>query len=449
MITIWVEFTVETLLVLRSVERNPIMPATLKFCMLSFPTLACLLTVTAGCTLLRAKKDLARLDQTVPISGTVTCERPTDKPLCVALYADTPGAERKTLIAYQVVYKSGTFSFQQKPGDYYLFAYEDANEDGAFQFTERVGWHGAPSLFTATPGIPLDAFILALRSPEQARKELPLLYSKQISQVDMRVENRHAGVVVSLSDPRFDRETGPLGMWEPVTFYERYGAGLFLLQPYEVGKIPVLFVHGVGGTPRNFETLVSKLDRSRFQPWVVQYPSGMRLTLLADYFAKLLKEVQVRHKVPRVIVVAHSMGGLVARGFINRLTADGQTFVPLFVSISSPWQGHPGAGVGVQRSPVILPCWYDVAPGSPYLDSLRQTPLPAGTAYYLLFSYRGSSALMTDGNTDGTLPLSSMLDLGMQESALNVFGFNEPHSGILESPDVSARLNRILESRAP
>ncbi len=52
--------------------------------------------------------------------------------------------------------------------------------------------------------------------------------------------------------------------------------------------------------------------------------------------------------------------------------------------------------------------------------------------------------MMTKGNTDGTLPLSSMLDLGMQDSAVNVFGFNETHSGILESADVSDRLNRIL-----
>jgi pimeloyl-ACP methyl ester carboxylesterase len=264
----------------------------------------------------------------------------------------------------------------------------------------------------------------------------------------MRIENKHVGTVISLSDPRFDPETGVLGMWEPATFFERYGGGLFFLQPYAENKIPVLFFHGVGGTPRNFESLISKLDPSRYQPWIVHYPSGIRLTLLADYFAKLINEVQIRYKTPRIMVVAHSMGGLVARGAINRLTADGKTFVPLFVSISSPWQGHPGAGAGVEHSPVILPCWFDMSPGSPYLEELQKTPFPLGTSYYLLFGYRGGRAAFADGNTDGTLPLSSMLDLGMQDSAANVFGFNENHVSILHSTDVSARLNRILDKAA-
>jgi pimeloyl-ACP methyl ester carboxylesterase len=418
------------------------------FHLMSSLMLAGLFVFTTGCTLMRAKKDLVVRNETVRISGVVTSAKPTTKPLCVALYAETPSGQRKKLTACQVVYKDGTFSFQPKAGDYYLFAFEDANEDGTFQFTERVGWHGEPSLFSARPGEILDTFKLALRPPEQARKELPLLYTNGLSQVEMRIENRHVGTVTSLSDPRFDPETGVLGMWEPATFFERYGGGLFFLQPYEEGKTPVLFFHGVGGTPRNFESLISKLDRSRFQPWIVHYPSGIRLTLLADYFAKLINEVKIHHKTPRIIIVAHSMGGLVARGAINRLTADGKTFVPLFVSISSPWQGHPGAGAGVEHSPVILPCWFDMSPGSPYLDALQKTPLPLTTSYYLLFGYRGGRAAFADGNTDGTLPISSMLDLGMQESAVNVFGFNENHVSILHSTDVSARLNRILEKVA-
>ncbi len=418
------------------------------FRVLYVSALAGLFAGASGCTLVKAKKDLARLDQTVQIGGKVTCAPMTDKPICVALFEGTPGSDPKKLIAYQVIYKTGSFSFLQKPGDYFVFAYEDANEDGAFQFTERVGWHGDPSLITVGPGEVKERIAIALRSPEQAGKELPLLYAKQVRQVDMQVEDKHAGTIAGLDDPRFDRATGPLGMWEPVTFFERYGAGIFFLQPYEEDTIPVLFVHGVGGTPRNFEALVNGLDRKRFQPWVAQYPSGVRLPLLADFYAKLLKEIQVQHKVPRVIVVAHSMGGLVARGSINRLTSDGQFFIPLFVSISSPWQGHPGAGLGVEHSPVILPCWYDMSPGSPFLDALQKTPLPSGTRHYLLFGYRGGKALMTEGNTDGTLPLASMLDLAVQGSAVKVFGFNETHNGILESPDVSACLTRIFDDHA-
>jgi pimeloyl-ACP methyl ester carboxylesterase len=400
---------------------------------------------TTGCSLIRAKQDLVVRNENVTLSGTVISDKATSKPLCVALYAKMPEGQTNKLTAYQVVYQNGTFSFHPKAGDYYLFAFEDANEDGAFQFTERIGWHGDPSMISVKPGETLDTFKLALRPPKQARKELPLLYSRPLPQVEMRLENKHVGTVISLSDPRFDPETGVLGMWEPAAFFERYGGGLFFLQPYSEKKIPVLFFHGVGGTPRNFETLISKLDTNRYQPWIVHYPSGIRLTVLADQFAKLIKEVQIRHKVPQIVVVAHSMGGLVARGAINKLTQDKQSFVPLFVSISSPWQGHPGAGAGVEHSPVVLPCWFDMSPGSPYLEDLQKTPLPAGSSYYLLFGYRGGKAAFADGNTDGTLPISSMLDLGMQDNAVNVFGFNENHVSILHSADVATRLNRILD----
>lgn len=402
------------------------------------------LALAAGCTLIRAKKDLAVLDQGCRISGTVSGL--ADKPACVALLQQEPGASNRTVVACQVIYKDTLFEFLRRPGVYDLFAFEDANEDGTFDVTERVAWHGAPTPISLQPAQSAEGLLLKLRRPAQARKELPELYAKVTSPRLMKVDNRHVGAVASLVDPRFAPETGPLGLWEPVAFAERYGSGVFFLQPYEEGKTPVLFVHGAGGTPRNFAALAASLDRSRFQPWVLQYPSGMRLTLVSDFSAKLLAEMQGRYKFPRLVVVAHSMGGLVSRGFINRLTEQGKPCVPLFVTLSTPWQGHPGARVGRDRSPVVIPSWYDMSPGSPYIDSLTRTPLPAGTRYYLFFSYRGGKALMTDGNTDGTLPIASMLDLGMQEAAARVTGFNEDHASILQSPDVSFRLGRILDT---
>ena len=66
----------------------------------------------------------------------------------------------------------------------------------------------------------------------------------------------------------------------------------------------------------------------------------------------------------------------------------------------------------------------------------------------LFFGYRGGSALFADGNTDGTLPLASMLDLAMQDRAARTCGFDETHAGILDSAAVSQRLNRELAAMA-
>lgn len=73
---------------------------------------------------------------------------------------------------------------------------------------------------------------------------------------------------------------------------------------------------------------------------------------------------------------------------------------------------------------------------------------PAEAWSSLFFGYRGGSALFADGNTDGTLPLASMLDLAMQDRAARICGFDETHAGILNSAAVSQRLNRELAAMA-
>jgi len=397
-----------------------------------------------GCLLVRSKRDLALLDQAVRISGSVVCPDESGKPICVTLYKDVPGEEHKPLIAYRVLYRSGDFLFYQKAGDYYLGAFEDANEDFTFQPDERVGWLGKPSPLHTVPGERYDGLQITLRPPEIARKQLPALHARPVPQAALNLESKHVGTQASLSDERFSDANALLGMWEPVKFLDDYGAGLFFLEPYSEAKTPVLFVHGVGGTPRSFAPLIASLDRDAFQPWVAHYPSGLRLAVLSDGFADILLEAQARFGFKRVIVVAHSMGGLLARSTINHLAAETHSFVPVFVTISTPWEGHPGAETGINRSPVILPCWYDMAPGSPFLADLRRTPLPPETRYHLFFGYRGDRPLFIDDNSDGTIPLSSLLDTGMQDEAVKVFGFDETHATILRSPTVAARLAQIL-----
>lgn len=404
--------------------------------------------LAGGCSMMGLQEDLQVLNQTSLISGTVTVSPPTDKPICIALYRNLPGQTKKALDAYQVIYQRGDFAFRRPPGDYYLFAFEDANEDLAFQDDERIGWHGDPSLLMARPGVHFEGLQLVLRPPEEARRELPELYADRSPRPPLKVDSRHLGETLTLDSPRFAPETAELGMWEPMKFMERYGAGLFFIAPYDATKIPVVFVHGMAGTPRNFRSCIENLDRTQFQPLVLHYPSAMRLPLLADGFAKYLAELQVRYRYNDVIIVAHSMGGLVSLEAINLLANEGNNFVPLFISISSPWNGHPGAASGVEHSPAIIPCWYDMAPGSPFLQALHEIRLPERVRYYLLFSHRGGSAMLLDENNDGTLPLTSMLNPGMQESAVKVFGFNESHTSILSSPEAAERLNRILAEAA-
>jgi hypothetical protein len=145
------------------------------------------------------------------------------------------------------------------------------------------------------------------------------------------------------------------------------------------------------------------------------------------------------------------MGGLVARGFVLRMTDADPTAIPLFVSISSPWNGHWGAELGVEQAPAVVRSWEDMAPGSKFLDGIFYTGpralhvrrrLPATVAYHLLFGFRRSG--MRSESSDGTIDVSSQLRQEAQEEAVQVHGFDATHMGILVDPDAATLLNDIL-----
>jgi len=60
--------------------------------------------------------------------------------------------------------------------------------------------------------------------------------------------------------------------------------------------------------------LARSLDAERFQPWFYFYPSGAPLDEVSDYLARSLAQLEVAHGFEALAIVAHSAGGLVARG---------------------------------------------------------------------------------------------------------------------------------------
>ena len=260
--------------------------------------------------------------------------------------------------------------------------------------------------------------------------------------------------VVDLADPRFKRENAEKGLWRPFDFVFDVGAGIYFLGEYNEDKIPVLFVHGVGGTPLDFQYLVEHLDQDRFQPWVYYYPSGARLKNIAQHLSQLVVRLRAQHKFDRLFVVAHSMGGLVSRAFILQHYDDtSKEYIPLFVSISTPWAGHKAAESGVKHAPAVVRSWYDVAPNSAFLKEIFYTdaetrehprPLPEHAAQHLLFGFKRDT-MLPGVSGDGVITLASQLRPEAQEDADHIYGFDHTHTGILQSPEVSELLNVILD----
>jgi pimeloyl-ACP methyl ester carboxylesterase len=372
----------------------------------------------------------------------------------VALF--TRGADDFTLVDYFTAAEPGSWVFGVDPGTYFVAAFEDVNRDGAYEDEPCLRPDPARPL-VVTAGQKVANLDLVIPRAGRALRpgRIGLAELKARSSDEQRAKSLYAlsvsGMVTTLDDPRFGTEVGQRGMWQYYDFILKGGPGIYFLEPYDPKRIPVLFIHGIGGTPRDFTHLIGGLDRTRFQAWVLSYPTGARLDRTVQWVDQLFTRLQLERDVKKAVVVAHSMGGLVARGFVlQHDAADPRHVIRELVTISSPLGGMASAGEGVEKSPVIVRSWYGLAPGSAYLEGLYYTDPPARTvrrrlpdsiAYHLLFGFKGGGS---DGSSDGVVTVASQLRPEAQEEAQTVRGFDETHTSILGSPAVVTYVNGLL-----
>lgn len=397
-----------------------------------------------GCTLIRAKTEMQVVSDATTLRGTLTSPSSERRPILVVLLEERAG--RKTAASYFVHYGSGPFELLARAGTGFIFAFEDTNDDLHYQQGEPAAWYGGRSArpIAMAPGGVVDGLDIVLQTTIPAGVDEIVEIASRGYEGNPELAYFRRGVAAELTDARFGPETGPLGLWEPVRFITTYGMGLFFLEAFDPARIPVLFVHGAAGYPQEFDRLIAGLDRRRFQPWVYQYPSGLRLRLMGDALSSALDEVRTRHRFHVLCIVGYSTGGLLARAVINEQARRGAgAYVRLFVSISTPWDGHAAAAVGVQHSPVVVPSWVDIVEGSPYLSSLLAEPPPTSIPHHLYFSYRGGKG------TDGTVSLRSQLNPRVQRGATRVLGFDEDHESMLGSASVQEALNQALRTVTP
>lgn len=246
-----------------------------------------------------------------------------------------------------------------------------------------------------------------------------------------------AGEVVRISDARFDHHSTKRGVWDPAAAVLETRPGIYFLEPYSPQKTPVLFVHGIGGSPANFAGLVNTLDPTRFQAWMYVYPSGAPLPVVAGYMQQALTRLESQYRFGGWAVIAHSMGGLVVRGFLQRYADSAAAeSMRLFVSLATPWDGNEAAAFGVKYSPRVVDAWRDLAPGSSYLQELFATPLPAATQHYLVFTFN---------TKEQKVSLASQLSAPAQREAVRLFGFDATHGGVLRDPGVALLINELLD----
>ena len=409
-------------------------------------TLASTLFAT-GCSMSRLRPQLAELGRFAQFGGRVVGVEAETRVIAVLIAGTGASA---SIANYAFAHRDGRYLLLGRSGALRVLGFADRDADAVLDADEPVGWVTVPEVVEGGAMTRLELGDLRL-SPTAERPGFAVDLSV-IGAAGQQARARRLGEVVSLDDPRFAPEVVSRGVWEPLRFAEESGLQILFTEPYDPARTPVVFVHGMQGSPRDFRELVAGLDRTRFQAWVYYYPTGIDLVVNGLVLRELLGELRHRLGFERLHVVAHSMGGLVSLSAILGAAAEGADLgIDRFVTISTPWQGAVGTRgmrAGLAITPTTAPSWTDMLPESGFLEQLEAQAVPPGVHFSLIFGFAGSNA-MVSGADDGTVAVRSMAAWSMIQQAEYVLPVAADHEGILRDAAVAAAVARLLRGEPP
>jgi triacylglycerol esterase/lipase EstA (alpha/beta hydrolase family) len=193
--------------------------------------------------------------------------------------------------------------------------------------------------------------------------------------------------------------------------------------------LPVLLLHGIGCNAAVWTSMRAYLRTQGLGPvYALSYgPPLASIETFAPQVAKKIEQIERDTGARQVAIVAHSMGGLVARSYIRRF---GGAHVRRLVTIATPHAGSRHACL-MTGSAVV-----DMRPGSRYLTSLACVDdNEAGVPIVSLWSWHDSMV---------TPQTSSRLD-----GADNIVVHGIAHNALLGDAGVKRRVaDEIRKARA-
>jgi pimeloyl-ACP methyl ester carboxylesterase len=416
---------------------------------LRFFLLIAFLSMLASCEMFdRLREDLETLEkERTQYFGTVENQASSGESVVVVYMGNEDGSE---ILDYRVLPTPGEFEIWLFQRNGWFFAFADANRDLIFQPSESYGWsnHGNPihpgyfsgrqisiQIAAADSGQPPPPANLIGRSPDGVAV----------------LQGVGIGELADIEEERFSEESANKGLWQPYAAVLDKVAGIFFTEPYDEGRVPILLVHGIGGYPAQFKPLIQAIDRNRYQVWFANYPSGLRLGTTGNSLFQMMEILHSRFHFENAHLVAHSMGGLVSRSYLQECTEKQACgYLKTFTSIASPFGGVESASMGVEYAPAVIPSWLDLQPTSEFLSGLFSRPLPPSVEYYLFFAYHMDLSIedmLSIESSDGVIALSSQLRREAQDEAARVIGFDQTHTGILSDPQMLDKVLAIIESK--
>ncbi len=379
-------------------------------------------------------------DKCFLLRGTLAVPGERDEPLLVVVVSDR-FQKGEIVTTWTVRSPMSHYTIFVPEGEYHLQIFADLDRDGYFAAHELIGRTAPENPVRVAREQAADGFFV-----DGPRIALDFNHPRHSA---LRPETRlvlRSYKWKSLRDEFFDGRYGAMGLYHPMALLDHTQGVLFGLDDLDENKTMVLFVHGIGGTPQDWKYMVEGMDRNQFQPVFFFYPSGLPLDKLGGLLAEEIRNMEnaPRYRLHRLVIVAHSMGGLVAWAAIDNLCRQSAPpYLKMFISFSAPYGGVAEARMSADL-PALVPSWRDVAPESAFLRQIYQRHLPREVPFYLFYGYEDPSFFRSKEGGDGHIALSSQLDARINRAASKTYGFKSTHTGILKNERPRQEFNRSL-----
>lgn len=143
---------------------------------------------------------------------------------------------------------------------------------------------------------------------------------------------------------------------------------------------PILLVHGFLHNGSGFYEMVTKLKKEGYEHLYVvdlePHRLGFSLGSIEDDYSKVVRakarQIQQAHGCDDLILIGHSMGGLVNAEYATQWAEEDGINVPKAIAMQTPAQGTVLAGMGVILSLGQSECAKEMKCGSDFLKGLNQ-----------------------------------------------------------------------------
>ena len=152
---------------------------------------------------------------------------------------------------------------------------------------------------------------------------------------------------------RASNEKSPLPSGDQITVWPK-GTGLHVPASFDSTRHTCLTIHGFNATSSSFGPFASRCREANIQVIAFDYPSNASILSAAKRLSSDLRDLGKKYPRLRLAVVAHSLGGLVARAALELVDPRLNCVTDVFLSGHSPaWDtscrtGKPAPGVALE-----------------------------------------------------------------------------------------------------